>query len=104
LIKLKEILTEENYKFSETMRDYHSGQSYMSAFAELNGKIVAGMDYSIYDNKLYIDYLEVKPEYRRKGVATKLMDFVKEQNKDLPIIPGYASDEGYKFWKSYSKR
>ena len=103
LVKLQEILKEEEYKFIENMRDYHSGQSYMNAYAYLNNEIVGRVDFSIYDKKLYIDMIEVEPEYRRKGIATKLMDFVKKENPNLPIIPGYSTEEGHKFWEKYRK-
>lgn len=104
MIKLKKMIRESNYKFMETMRDYHSGQSYMTAYAQLYGKVVGQCEYSIYDKKIYIQYIEVNKDERRKGVATKLMDFIRNENKGIPIIPGYATDEGDKFWKKYQKK
>ena len=104
MIKLKNILKEHNYKFIETMRDYHSGQSYMTAYVQLYGKVVGRCDFSIFDKKIYIDYIEINPDERRKGVATKLLDFIREENPNMPIIPGYATDEGDKFWKQYKKK
>ena len=105
MIKLKEILQEGlNIEYSETMRDYYSGQSYMSAYAKLNGKVVGWCDYSIYQNKVYIDMLEVDEEYKRKGIATGLMDYIKQENEGKKIIPGMSTDAGDKFWKSYTKK
>ncbi len=104
MIKLKQILKEEELKFSENMRDYHSGQSFMNAYAYSNNVMVGRVDYSIYDKKIYIDFIEVNPEYRRKGIATKLVDFIKRENPNMPIIPGYATEEGHKFWEKYRKK
>jgi GNAT superfamily N-acetyltransferase len=103
MIKLKEILYEE-IKYREEMRDYHSGQSYMTAYAEENREVVGWCNYSIYKNKVYIDMVEVKPEYRRKGIASELMNFIKQENKNMIIVPGMATDEGDKFWKAYKKK
>lgn len=97
------IVNEQNFEYSETMRDYHSGQSYMTAYAKLDGETVGWCDYSIYDNKVYIDMLEVDKEYQRKGIATGLMNFIKKENEGKKIIPGMATDDGDKFWKAYTK-
>ena len=105
MIQLKKILLEGfNVEYSETMRDYHSGQSYMTAYAKLDGEVVGWCDYSIYQNKVYIDMLEVDNAYQRKGIATGLMNFIKQENEGKKIIPGMATDAGDKFWKAYTKK
>lgn len=105
VIKLKTLLKEEwNIEYNETMRDYHSGQSYMTAYAKLNGETVGWCDYSIYQGKVYIDILEVDKTYQRKGIATGLMNFIKQENEGKKIIPGMSTDAGNKFWKAYKKK
>jgi len=104
MIKLKEIISTLDVEYSETMRDYHSGQSYMTAYAKIGKEIVGYCDYSIYRDKVYIEMIEVEEKFQRKGIATGLMDFIKQENKDKDIIPGMATDAGHKFWKAYQKR
>ena len=49
---------------------------------EENKKIIAYISIDINENSVYIADLYVLPEYRRKGIATKLIKFVDEVRKN----------------------
>lgn len=49
---------------------------------ELNSEIIAVLKYSIIYERIEIDYIYVLEKYRRKGVATKLINYIVEENKN----------------------
>lgn len=65
-----------------------------------DGVVMGYVEYSLFDGKVYINMIETKPEYRRTGIASALMRYVKETNPGKQIIQGMATDEGYAFSKS----
>jgi ribosomal protein S18 acetylase RimI-like enzyme len=52
--------------------------------------------------KAYVDLLEVKPDYRRQGHATALMDEFVRRYPDTRIDHGDRTDDGKAWWKAYS--
>lgn len=82
--------------------DAYSGQvNAVARIGDPNDGIVMGyVEYSLYNGKIYINMLETKPEFRRTGVATALMTYLKESNPGTQIIQGMATEEGYVFSKS----
>lgn len=62
-------------KFRSESRDYHDGQTYMTTYAyNSEGKWIGWCDWSEYEKEIGIEMIEVLPEYRRKGIATMIMD------------------------------
>ena len=53
---------------------------------ELDKKIVGVIDYSFFDNRIEINYIIVDDKYRRMGLATKMFDFLIENNKNIENI------------------
>ena len=53
---------------------------------ELDKKIVGVIDYSFFDNRIEINYIIVDDKYRRMGLATKMLDFLIENNKNIENI------------------
>lgn len=70
---IKEVKNENNNPFSKRI-EYIAGD-----------EILGFLEYSIIYDRMEIDNIEVKEEYRNKGIGTKLMEYiVKEaQNKKL---------------------
>ncbi len=85
------------------MKDYHSGQSYLSTYATLNDKTIGRVDWSEYNKEIYIDFVEVKDPYKRKGIATKMFDVIKDTNPNQKIHYGMTSELGTKFLAAYRK-
>ena len=53
---------------------------------ELDKKIVGIIDYSFFDNRIEINYIIVDDKYKRMGLATKMLDFLIENNKNIENI------------------
>jgi ribosomal protein S18 acetylase RimI-like enzyme len=62
-----------------------------------NNEVVGVLEYVIYDNEIEIKYIKIHKEYRRMGIATKVINELK--TKDNYII-GDALPEAIEFWKS----
>lgn len=85
------------------MNDYHSGQSYMVSYAVgPDDEELGHCDWSEYNKEISIDMMEVKEKYRRKGIATLLMNTIKETNPGQKINYGYSTDDGTKWLQKYN--
>lgn len=89
--------------FHNESRNYHHGQMDMTAKAILDNKVIGYCDYSIFENEIYIEMIEVIDEFKRQGLASRIMDFIKQENPKMKINPGMSTPDGSKFWGEYSK-
>ena len=62
-----------------------------------NNNVVGILEYVIYDNEVEVKYIKIYKEYRRMGIATKVINLLK--TKDNYII-GDSLPEAIEFWKS----
>ena len=53
---------------------------------ESDKTIVGVIDYSFFDNRIEINYIIVDNKYRRMGLATKMLNFLIENNKNIENI------------------
>lgn len=90
------------YEFKNDHLDYYSGQHNFRASAYYKNKFVGKVDYTIFKNKIYINYLEVDEKYRRQGIGTQLLDFIQKENNIYDIDHGNLTDDGSEFNKSYT--
>lgn len=93
-----------NVKFTEESRGSHHRQHDLTAYATLDGIVVGYVEYSIFQNEIHIEMVEVAEEYKRNGVATKLFHFIRLKNSGMNIIPGYSTEEGSKFYNTYKNK
>ena len=70
--------------YSPTKKIHVSDQFHIDAFTAKGNK-VGGVTYKITDNNLEAVFVEVKPEYRRQGIAKEMYLFAKELGNE--IIP-----------------
>jgi GNAT superfamily N-acetyltransferase len=63
----------------------------------VNREVVGVLEYTIYEEELEIKYIKIHEEYRRMGIATRVVKALK--NKCEYII-GDALPEAVEFWKS----
>lgn len=54
-------------------------------------------------DKILIDRLEVNPEHQGHGYAGQLMDELQRRHPKTPIDHGSRTDEGARWWKSYTR-
>lgn len=72
----------------------HSGQVNITTEAIINGKTVGKLEYNIYDNKPSIEHIEIQPGYRRKGIATQLLQNLQQEYPNIQIEWGSTTLEG----------
>jgi len=68
-----------------------------------NGKQVGKLEYAQFNGKPKVSFIEVTPENRRKGIATKLFKKLQAEYPDQKIDIGYSTEEGAEFIKSLEK-
>ena len=89
-----EIDENAEFKILEECTGSHHGQIDMLMTA-YKGEIPVGyMKYSIYENIPNIDYIEVMPSQRRRGIATRLLQNLQGQYPTSEIVWGALTDDG----------
>lgn len=63
----------------------------------LNEDVVGVLEYIDYGDEIEIKYIKIHKEYRRMGIATRVINELKKEN--VPIT-GDALPEAIEFWKS----
>ena len=69
----------------------------------VDGEIVGLVEYVIYDGKLTISNIQVRPEYRRQGYGTRLLENLLKVNDDVTYEPSARTDLGALFFDSLNK-
>ena len=64
------------------------------------GNPLGGIEYSEFQDEIYINYMEIKEEYKRMGIATALYKELQRLNPNMKINWGITTDEGESFKKS----
>jgi GNAT superfamily N-acetyltransferase len=91
----------DEVKIVEELRNFKGSEYFLTAYATIKGIYVGHCDYTLYKEDISINYLQVNKEFRKKGIATQLMDFVKKEYTGKLIDYGYSTDDGAKFLDSY---
>jgi len=93
-MKLIEITSAVIFKLEKT-KDGHK------VTANLGSKVIGSANIRRHPNGQYFGTsLHVDPEHRRRGIATKMYDYV-EQQLHTKLKPAFIdSDEGEAFWKA----
>ena len=85
------------FKYENEVTDSYYGQSNCSAFIYCDNKIIGGVDYVLYDGELTISNIITRPEWRRKGIASRLVKYIKLKNPEYTYIPSMKTEDGSKF-------
>jgi len=86
------------------MTGYRSGQSDHRISAKQGKTLVGYVDFSVYEGEPNIKYIFVSPDFRRQGIATKLMQAVQREYPDANINLGMATDMGAPFVQSLDRK
>ena len=78
------------------VNDYHSGEMFATMSYTQDGKVVGTLEYSVYDGEPNVKMVEVLPEYRRKGIGTKLLQELQRNYPDVEINYGMTTPDGAK--------
>lgn len=87
-------ISDKNIKDVST--GYASGESYYTMSYTQDGKVVGTLEYGEYDGAPNVKMVEVDPEYRRKGIATKLLQELQNKYPDTEIDFGMSTPDGTK--------
>lgn len=79
---------------------YSHGESYYTMSYMQDGKVVATLEYGEYDGEANVKMIEVEPEYRRKGIATKLLQELQNKYEGTEIDFGMSTPDGTKLLES----
>jgi len=102
----------ENLDFQNIHIDYHNQQNdYILAAIDIDlppvsdysGTPVGMIEYSVFNDEVYINNMLVPPDRRRQGIATKMMNKLKEFNSGIKINWGMTTPEGHEFQRNYEK-
>ena len=75
---------------------YAYGENYYTMSYTQDGKEVATLEYGEYEGNPNVKMIEVEPEYRRKGIATKLLQELQQKYPDAEINFGMLTPDGSK--------
>jgi len=77
--------------------DAYSGQMNMEAAIYVDGQIVGAAEYVLYDGELTISDIQVRPEWRRNGMGSRLIKYIKQENPEYKYVPSLKTELGSKF-------
>ena len=75
---------------------YSSGETFMAMYYELDGKVVGTLNYGDYEGEPSVKMIEVDPEYRRQGIAQKLLQQLQKKYPNTEIDFGMTTPDGTK--------
>ncbi len=89
--------------FEENLEDYDEDYIVIHVYAETeDGTCVGSLAYDTEDE--HVRGVEVRAEFRRKGVATALYDYLEDDVLHYKISPShYLEPDGVAFWNSRQK-
>lgn len=86
----------KDLKIRTEVWDSYDGWVQGAVVCEYNNDIVGKIDVQINNDEeeIYIDMIEVKPEYRRQGIATQMFDFLRKEFADYYVEWGFTTSDG----------
>jgi GNAT superfamily N-acetyltransferase len=84
--------------------DSHSGQLDMRLSAIDDNKEIGYIIYAEFRGDVYIQYIEVLPEYRRMKIGTKLMQYLQSLYPNQELNTGMKTDDGSALYNSLQKK
>ena len=96
--KTQHSISDKNIKDVST--GYAYDETYFTMSYTQDGKEVATLEYGEYEGKPNVKMIEVDPEYRRKGIATKLLQELQRKYPDTEINFGMTTPDGSKLLES----
>jgi|WetSurMetagenome_2_1015567.scaffolds.fasta_scaffold34512_2 GNAT superfamily N-acetyltransferase len=91
------------YTFKEKSIGYHHNQVDMVLSIYEEDTLLGTLEYSILDNIPYISMIQVKPEYRNKGIGKQLLYKLVEEYDYKDIQWGMMTEDGYRLQQSLDK-
>jgi GNAT superfamily N-acetyltransferase len=99
-MRLNNYLKEENIKFTEELTAAYSGQKNFRLSARINGEEIGYLEYSLFRDEVYINYIYVDKRFRSKSIGKKLVLFLQSQYPKTEIDWGMLTGQGVKLQSS----
>jgi len=87
----------DNIEYRDECIGSHSGQTNMELGLYINDEIIGMVQYVLYDGELSVSDIIVRPEYRRKGYGSKMMQHIKKQHPEYKYKSSMKTELGSKF-------
>jgi ribosomal protein S18 acetylase RimI-like enzyme len=108
MIKLTDILRESVdtripvYYTQEAVASYSGQTNYELGMYRVDGEgkgegIIGLVEYAIFDGEITVSMITVLPEYRRRGVGSRLIQKMKESHPNAKYKPSMKTDLGVEF-------
>lgn len=81
-------------EFRENVLGSHNGQTDCMLTMRMGGEQVGYVEYSIFEGEVYINFVEVAIQHRRKGYGAALLDRLVLEYGWENIRPGMTTDDG----------
>jgi GNAT superfamily N-acetyltransferase len=90
------------FRVESTIHDCRKGESFGRAFARENAtdSPVAVAEFSIYKGGLFLKWIQTLPPYRRQGIATSIINHLKEEYPGYTLIWTATTEDGTAFRKA----
>jgi len=85
-------ITYKNYS-----TDAYSGQVDMKAIIYVDGRNVGEVEYVLYKKELTISYIITSKDWKRKGIASRLIKYIKQENPEYKYVSSFQTFDGQKF-------
>lgn len=77
--------------------DSYSGQDNYQLELSLGDDLVGLAEYVLYDGEITISDINVRPELRRKGIGSRMIQSIKDEHPEDKYVPSMKTDLGAKF-------
>jgi len=94
---LHENLLKEEFNYEIEHLDSYNGQDNYELGLYQDGEIIGLVQYTIYNDILKVSDILVRPEYRRQGMGSRMMQYIKTKHPTAKYEPSMMTDLGAQF-------
>jgi len=70
----------------------------------LGQELIGKIQYAEFQGEVHVQWIQTRDDYKRQGVATQMIEFLKKEFPDAKIHSGMTTDNGTPFFESLKKR
>ena len=93
---LNEALSGKLHYYHRHLDSYSEQHNYQLELS-IDGDLVGLTDYVLYDGEITVSDITVRPELRRNGLGSRMMQHIKNYHPKYKYVPSYKTDLGSKF-------
>jgi ribosomal protein S18 acetylase RimI-like enzyme len=91
-------------EITDEVLNAYDGEIFKLMSAEIDGEVVGTIEYSEYNGKPHIQMINVNQDYRRKGIAKKMLQDLQSRYPEIEINWGYTTEDGTKLYESVTEK